>query len=268
MAEQKENRQKRSKKPGKRSQHYLLLHQLLKLMNGRFNYENGLGLIDIAKAIYGSDDLVARQRARALVSRARKFLRAYGLDLYGVLGNSGYRYYILAKPEDYKKVMEQLKTKIEALKSTQMYLLDRSLEAEDTESWEENFNKGITQVNSVIEKVEQELVSGHVEKAIELLANEYKRIAEEYQKLFNAYKAMAKIALARADKEVESMISTKNPPTTNTTNTTPTTPSRTEVPTENKEEQTETKTTEEENRENKIEESREKRTDEKRAYKQ
>ena len=101
-----EKEQIQGRRKSRKGMHYQLLFRFLKLMNGRFSYEDGLKLDEIAKAIYDSDDPATKQRARALISRARKFLRVYGLDLYSTIGRNGYRYHILAKPEDYKKVVE------------------------------------------------------------------------------------------------------------------------------------------------------------------
>ena len=179
MAEKQTQGEKKEKKKGRKSMHYQLLFRFLKLMNGRFSYEDGLKLDEIAKALYGNDDPVTKQRARALISRARKFLRVYGLDLYSTIGRNGYRYYILAKPEDYKKVMELLNGKLRALQSTQMYLLGRTAEiASNFEEWQQKLRQSVEQLTTLLTEIETQLASGNVEKALETLAA-YKKVLNE-----------------------------------------------------------------------------------------
>jgi len=95
-----------------------LVFKCVKLFMGRTDYESGLSIGDVALALYGEDSPHAREKARRVIARTRKFLmEAFGIYLYATRGPKGYRYYIV-KWEDYDRVVEALSKVEQGLRKT------------------------------------------------------------------------------------------------------------------------------------------------------
>ena len=110
-----------------------LVFKCIKLFEGRTDYASGLTIGDIARALYGEDSPRTRDKARHIITRARKFLmETSGLYIYGASGPEGYRYYIPGG-EDYSKVIEALNRIESSIREARGHLakaLSRLLEEE------------------------------------------------------------------------------------------------------------------------------------------
>ena len=86
-----------------------LMYILLEYLRGRYDCESGVTVGELARVLYGEDNKLNRDRVRSLISKVRKVLNAHGVRLYSLPCDGGIRrYFILGKPEDFERVLNDV----------------------------------------------------------------------------------------------------------------------------------------------------------------
>lgn len=101
------------------------------MLANRYGYENGLPLREIAKRIYGFDDLETQQKTRQNINRIKKL---YGICVYSVKPLGGkFRFCILNDPDECNQVLERNANIMEGIGKANRRIENRKVEIEFNE---------------------------------------------------------------------------------------------------------------------------------------
>ena len=187
----------------------LLAYKLLEFMRGRYSWEQGATLSEIARAVYGSDDPLARQRARSLISRVRReYLAPLKIALYSLPGNGPdqkeRRYFILAKPEDYEKAMKRFSDMIKAFDETRSKLNDLKQEIEvATDEWIKTIDEMTTLILMNRNEDAAKALINYLNKADALIKQKKKEILKQYPTITSASETTTPTSTASTEQPTE-----------------------------------------------------------------
>jgi len=121
--------------PRPRGKRPVLITKLHTMLNGRYGYNKGLSIDQIAVSLYGQSSWQTRTKARQMLALLRKRfdLAVYSVRPLGVSGNRKERYCILNNKGECKVVVDQLRKINKGLKKSKIRVEKREKQIENKE---------------------------------------------------------------------------------------------------------------------------------------